>query len=154
MAFLWYTQEFGYSVGASIAKDLSGGLLGKITEIASILGMFIIGALVQRWVSITFTPVVSVVTQAEGAYIDWANLPAGAEGIKAALEQYSSLGPAGLNVDKVTTLQGNLDQLIPGLAAVALTLLCCKLLKKGISPIAIILALFAVGIVGRLVGFM
>ncbi len=154
MAFLWYTQEFGYSVGASIAKDLSGGLLGKITEIASILGMFIIGALVQRWVSISFTPVVSVVTQAEGAYIDWANLPAGSEGIKAALEQYSSLGAAGLNVDKVTTLQGNLDQLIPGLAAVALTLLCCKLLKKGISPIAIILALFAVGIVGRLIGFM
>ncbi|MDO4537304.1 MAG: PTS system mannose/fructose/sorbose family transporter subunit IID, partial [Coriobacteriales bacterium] len=28
MAFLWYTQEFGYSVGTSIAKDLSGGLLG------------------------------------------------------------------------------------------------------------------------------
>ena len=154
MAFLWYTQEFGYNVGTSIAKDLSGGLLGKITEGASILGMFIIGALVQRWVSITFTPVVSTVTQAEGAYIDWANLPAGAEGIKSALEQYSALGPTGLNVEKVTTLQGNLDQLIPGLAAVLLTLLCCRLLKKGISPIVIILALFAVGIVGRLLNFM
>ncbi|MBR2682213.1 MAG: PTS mannose/fructose/sorbose transporter family subunit IID, partial [Atopobiaceae bacterium] len=56
MAFLWYTQEFGYSVGTTIAKDLSGGLLGKVTEGASILGMFIIGALVQRWVSISFTP--------------------------------------------------------------------------------------------------
>ena len=154
MAFLWYTQEFGYNVGASIAKDLSGGLLGKVTELASILGMFIIGALVQRWVSITFTPVVSTVTQAEGAYIDWANLPAGAEGIKSALEQYSALGPTGLNVEKVTTLQGNLDQLIPGLAAVLLTLLCCRLLKKGISPIVIILALFAVGIAGRLLNFM
>ncbi len=154
MAFLWYTQEFGYNVGTSIAKDLSGGMLGKITEGASILGMFIIGALVQRWVSIGFTPVVSTVTQAEGAYIDWASLPAGAEGIKSALEQYSALGPTGLNVEKVTTLQGNLDQLIPGLAAVLLTLLCCKLLKKGVSPIAIILALFAVGIAGRFFGFM
>ena len=57
MAFLWYTQEFGYNVGTSIAKDLSGGMLGKITEGASILGMFIIGALVERWVSINFTPV-------------------------------------------------------------------------------------------------
>ena len=28
-AFLWYTQEFGYKVGSSIAKDLSGGLMGK-----------------------------------------------------------------------------------------------------------------------------
>jgi PTS system mannose-specific IID component len=154
MAFLWYTQEFGYNVGTTIAKDLSGGLLGKITEGASILGMFIIGALVQRWVSIGFTPVVSTVTQAEGAYIDWASLPSGAEGIKSALEQYSALGPTGLNVEKVTTLQGNLDQLIPGLAAVLLTLLCCRLLKKNVSPIAIILALFAVGIAGRFFGFM
>ena len=153
-AFLWYTQEFGYSVGTTIAKDLSGGMLGKITEGASILGMFIIGALVQRWVSISFTPIVSTVTQSEGAYIDWASLPAGTEGIKAALEQYSALGPTGLNVEKVTTLQGNLDQLIPGLAAVCLTLLCCWLLKKNVSPIAIILALFAVGIIGRVVGFM
>ena len=55
-AFLWYTQEFGYKVGSSIAKDLSGGLMGKVTEGASILGMFIIGALVERWVSISFTP--------------------------------------------------------------------------------------------------
>lgn len=154
MAFLWYTQEFGYNVGASIAKDLSGGLLGKITEGASILGMFIIGALVERWVSISFTPVVSTVTQSEGAYIDWASLPAGTEGIKSALEQFAALGPNGLNVEKVTTLQGNLDQLIPGLAAVLLTLLCCRLLKKGVSPIAIILALFAVGIAGRFFGFM
>ncbi|MEE1159709.1 MAG: PTS system mannose/fructose/sorbose family transporter subunit IID [Atopobiaceae bacterium] len=154
MAFLWYTQEFGYKVGSEIAKDLSGGLLGKVTEIASILGMFIIGALVQRWVSITFTPVVSTVAQSEGAYIDWSALPAGTEGIKSAFELYASLGAAGLNVDKVTTLQDNLNQLIPGLAAVLLTLLCCRLLKKNISPIAIILALFAVGIVGRLLGFM
>jgi PTS system mannose-specific IID component len=154
LAFLWYTQEFSYSVGTSIAKDLSGGLLGKITEGASILGMFIIGALVQRWVSISFTPIVSTVTQTEGAYIDWSSLPGGAEGIKSALEQYSALGPTGLNVEKVTTLQGNLDQLIPGLAAVCLTLLCCKLLKKNVSPITIILALFAVGIIGRVMGFM
>ena len=54
----------------------------------------------------------------------------------------------------MTTLQQNLDQLIPGLAAVLLTLLCCKLLKKNVSPIAIILALFAFGIVGRVCGFM
>lgn len=33
--------------------------MGKVTEGASILGMFIIGALVERWVSISFTPVVS-----------------------------------------------------------------------------------------------
>ena len=154
MLFLWYTQEFGYKVGTSITKDLSGGLMGKITEGASILGMFIIGSLVQRWVSISFTPVVSRVTQSAGAYIDWANLPAGTDGIREALTQYSSLGATGLDVIKTTTLQANLDSLIPGLAAVCLTLLCCKLLKKKVSPIVIILCLFAVGIGGRLLGIM
>ena len=116
--------------------------------------MFIIGSLVQRWVSISFTPVVSTVQQSPGAYIDWANLPAGAEGIHQALSQFAALGPTGLEVAKVTTLQANLDQLIPGLAAVGLTLLCCQLLKKKVSPIVIIIALFAVGIVAHLVGLM
>ena len=153
-AFLWYTQEFGYRVGTQITNDLSGGLLGKITSGATILGMFIIGALVERWVSISFTPVVSTVQQQKGAYIEWDKLPKGAAGIKSALEQYSSLGATGLNQAKVTTLQGNLDQLISGLAAVLLTLLICKLLKKGISPIAIIIGLFVVGIIGRVCNFM
>ena len=153
-AFMWYTQEFGYRVGTKITQDLSGGLLGKITQGASILGMFIIGALVKRWVSISFTSVVSTVKQPEGAYIDWANLPSGAEGVKHALEQYSSLGPNALNIDKVTTLQQNLDMLIPGLAALLLTLLCCWLLKKKVSPIVIIIALFVVGVLARLIGIM
>ena len=153
-AFLWYTQEFGYKVGSSIAKDLSGGLMGKVTEGASILGMFIIGALVERWVSISFTPVVSKVTQSAGAFIDWANLPSGSEGVKEALTMYNSIGANALDQVKVTTLQANLDQLIPGLAAVCLTLLVCKLLKKKVSPIVIILALFAIGIIGRVCGFM
>ncbi|WP_301830444.1 PTS system mannose/fructose/sorbose family transporter subunit IID [uncultured Parolsenella sp.] len=154
MAFEWYTQEFGYKVGSSIAKDLSGGLMGKVTEGASILGMFIIGALVERWVSISFTPIVSTVKQSAGAFIDWASLPSGSEGIKEALTMYNSVGATALDQMKVTTLQANLDQLIPGLAAVCLTLLVCKLLKKKVSPIVIILALFAVGIIGRLLGFM
>ena len=154
IAFIWYTQEFGYKVGTSIAQDLSGGLLGKITQGASLLGMFIIGALVQRWVTISFTPVVSKVTQSAGAYIDWKVLPEGTEGIRQALTQYSQLGATGLDQIKVTTLQQNLDQLIPGLAALLLTLLCCWLLKKKVSPIVIIVALFIVGIVSRCIGLM
>ncbi len=154
MAFIWYTQEFGYKVGTSIAQDLSGGLLGKVTQGASILGMFIIGSLVQRWVSVSFTPIVSTVTQSEGAYIDWNSLPDGVEGIRQALTQYDALGSTGLSVEKVTTLQQNLDQLIPGLAALLLTLLCCWLLRKKVSPIIIIVCLFIVGIVARYFGFM
>lgn len=152
MGFIWYTQEFGYRVGTKITDDLSGGLLQKVTRGASMLGMFIIGALVERWVSIKFTPVVSRIQQQKGAYIDWDHLPKGAAGIKEAITQYSN----GLSLDKykVTTLQDNLDQLIPGLAALLLTLLCMWLLKKKVSPIVIILALFVVGVVGHVIGLL
>lgn len=150
--FMVYTQEFGYRAGSRIADDLSGGLLQKVTKCASILGMFVLGALVQRWVSINFTPIISEVQLSPGAYIDWASLPQGAEGIKMALEQMNA-GLALTDV-KVTTLQQNLDSLIPGLAALGLTLLCCKLLKKKVSPILIIVALFIIGIVGHLIGIL
>jgi PTS system mannose-specific IID component len=153
-AFLWYTQEAGYRAGENIANDLGGGMMGKITEAASILGMFIIGALVQRWVSISFTPVVSRVTQSEGAYIDWDSLPEGAEGIKEALTMYDSIGSSALNQVKETTLQENLDSLIPGLVALLLTLGIAKLLKKKVSPITIILCLFGIGILGRVIGLL
>ena len=149
MVFEWKTQEMGYKAGNEITKDLSGGLLGRITLMASILGMFIIGALVQRWVSINFTVKVAEITQQQGSYIDWAALPAGAEGIQEALKQFSAIGPTALDPVKVTTLQQNLDSLIPGLVPLLLTLGICKLLKKNVSPIAIIIALFIIGIIAR-----
>ena len=154
MVFEWKTQEMGYKAGNEITKDLSGGLLGKITLFASILGMFIIGALVQRWVSINFAVDVSKVTQQPGSYIDWAALPQGAEGIQQALKQFADIGPTALDTVKVTTLQENLDSLIPGLVPLLLTLSICKLLKKNVSPIAIILALFVIGIAARFFGIM
>lgn len=152
MAFMWYTQELGYKAGSKITDDLSGGLLQDITKGASILGMFILGSLVNRWVSVKFTPTVSSVKLDKGAYIDWNNLPSGAQGIKKALEGQA----AGLSLSdhKVTTLQDNLDQLIPGLAALLLTLFCMWLLKKKVSPIIIILGLFVIGVVFHLIGLM
>ena len=136
---MWYTQEFGYRVGTKITEDLSGGLLQKVTKGASILGMFVLGALIERWVSINFTPVVSTVQLSDGAYIDWSSLPSGAEGIQTALQQYAS--GLSLTPEKVTTLQDNLNSLIPGFVPLLLTLLCMWLLKKNVSPIVIIIAL-------------
>ena len=152
MAFMWYTQEFGYKVGMAITKDLSGGLLGKVTKAASILGMFILGALVMRWVSINFVLKVSEVQRAAGAYIDWDALPAGAEGIHQALSQFA--GGLSLEPTVVTTLQDNLNSLIPGLVPLLLTLGCMRLLKKNVSPIVIILALFIIGILGHIIGLL
>ncbi len=144
-AFIWYSQEFGYKAGSSITKDLSGGVLQDITKGASILGMFILAVLVERWVSIKFVLEVSRVKLSQGAYIEWDKLSSGTKGIQ---EAFAKVG-AGLSQtpEKVTTLQNNLDGLIPGLAGLLLTFLCMWLLKKKVSPIIIILGLFIFGVV-------
>lgn len=151
-AFMWYTQEFGYKAGSKITDDLSGGLLQDITKGASILGMFVLAALVQRWVSIKFQPIVSKVPLDDGAFVEWDKLKSGGAGIQQAFEEVAS-GKALSNI-KVTTLQDNLDQLIPGLAALLLTFFCMWLLKKKVSPIVIILGLFVVGVGGHYIGLL
>lgn len=152
MAFLWYTQEIGYRAGSEITKDMSGGILQDITKGASILGMFILAVLVQRWVSIKFAFNVSEVKLDDKAYIHWDKLASGSKGIQEAFAQVGS----GLSQTptKVTTFQQNLDLLIPGLMGLLLTFLCMWLLKKKVSPITIIIALFAVGILAHLAGLM
>ena len=152
MAFLWYTQQFGYNAGSEITKDMSGGILKDITKGASILGMFILAVLVQRWVSINFTVNLPGKQLAEGAYINFPEGPVSGAELKGILGQ--ALG--GLSLDKIQpqTLQGQLNSLIPGLMGLLLTFLCMWLLKKKVSPISIILALFAVGIAARFFGIM
>jgi len=151
-AFLWYTQEFGYQAGSKISEDLSGGLLQKVTKTASILGMFVLGSLVQRWVNIDFKTVISTVRLSEGAYIDWQALPQGGAGIQQAFQQFTS-GMA-IAPEQVTTLQDNLNTLLPDIAPLLLTFLCMWLLKKNISPIVIIIALFLAGILGHVAGLL
>ena len=150
IAFLWYTQEFGYQKGTEITQDLSGGMLQKITKGASILGMFVMGILVQRWITIKFPMIVASAKLSKGAFVEF---PKGmVDGTQ--LQKILTDLAAGLSIspEKVTTLQDNLDQLVPGLAALLLTFLCMWLLKKKVSPILIIFALFIVGIAGHFIG--
>ena len=145
MSFIWYTQEFGYKAGSAITQDLSGGLLKDITKGASILGMFILAVLVERWVSIKFVVNLPAKKLAEGAYIYF---PSGAvTGGK--LQQILSDQAAGLSLTKMApnTLQANLDSLVPGLMGLALTFFAMWLLKKNVSPIAMIVGIFVFGII-------
>ncbi|MCA2389754.1 MULTISPECIES: PTS system mannose/fructose/sorbose family transporter subunit IID [Lactococcus] len=150
IAFLWYTQEFGYKSGSAITKDLGGGLLQTVTKGASILGMFVLGVLIQRWVTINFNgpnAVVSKIPLQKGAYVEFP------KGSVSGTQLHDILGQVGnklsLDPTKVTYLQDNLNQLIPGLAGLLITFLCMWLLKKKVSPIVIIFGLFIVGILGR-----
>ncbi|PVX39283.1 PTS system IID component (Man family) [Pasteurella langaaensis DSM 22999] len=48
----WYGFKYGYQKGTEIVSDMSGGRLQKVTQGASILGLFVMGALVSKWTSI------------------------------------------------------------------------------------------------------
>ena len=152
MAFLWYTQEFGYKAGSEITKDLSGGLLQKITKGASILGMFFLAALVERWVNVTFTLSLPSTQLSKGAYIEFPNGAVTGGKLQEILGQVQS--GLSLTQEKANTLQGQLDSLIPGLMGLLLTFLCMWLLKKKVSPIVMIIGLFIVGIVAHVIGLM
>lgn len=154
IAFLWYTQELGYNLGSKITEDLSGGLLQKVTRGAAMMGMFVLGALIERWVKIDFKPIVSQSPIQKGGYIEWDKLPAGGKGIQQALLQWDMGKGKSLTPVKTTTLQQNLDLLIPGFAALLLTFLCMWLLKKKVSPIIIILGIFVVGVLGHYIGLL
>jgi len=152
MAFLWYTQEFGYKAGSEITKDMSGGILKDITKGASILGMFILAVLVERWVSINFTVNLPGKQLSEGAYVVFPEGAINGTELKGIIGQALS----GMSLDQVQipTLQGQLNSLIPGLMGLLLTFLCMWLLKKKVSPITIIISLFVVGVLTSYFGIM
>ncbi|EAC9663623.1 PTS mannose transporter subunit IID, partial [Listeria monocytogenes] len=104
IAMKWYGLTYGYQKGLDIVKDLSGNLLQKLTEGATILGLFIMGVLVTKWTTINIPLVISRTEGIDGTEV-------------------------------ITTVQNVLDDLVPGLLALALTLLMMKLLKKKVSPI-------------------
>jgi len=144
MSFLWYTQEFGYKAGSEITKDLSGGLLKDITKGASILGMFILAVLVERWVNVKFVLDLPAKKLAKGAFIDFPNGNVTGSKLQEILGQQA--GGLSLTKEIPNTLQANLDSLVPGLMGLLLTFLCMYLLKKKVSPIVMIVGLFVVGV--------
>ena len=152
MAFLWYTQELGYKAGSEITKDMSGGILQDITKGASILGMFILAVLVERWVNVSFALQLPSTKLSEGAYINFPKGAVSGEQLQKILDDVAN--GLSLTPERANTLQGQLNSLIPGLMGLLLTFLCMWLLKKKVSPITIIIGLFIVGIIAKVIGLM
>ena len=124
LGFRWYVQMYGYKKGVEVIKDMAGNKIQKLTEGASILGLFVMGALVAKWTTIYVPLVISKTTD------------------------------AATGVVTVTTVQTVLDELLPGLLALGLTFGCIYLLKKKVSPILLIFILFGIGILGYWTGIL
>ena len=62
----WYGLKYGYEKGTEIVGDMEGGVIQKLTQGASILGLFVMGALVSQWTSINVPLVLSKYTDQTG----------------------------------------------------------------------------------------
>ncbi|EST12537.1 PTS system mannose/fructose/sorbose family transporter subunit IID [Sporolactobacillus laevolacticus] len=48
----WYGFKVGYNQGTDIVQDVAGNRLKKLTQMASVLGLFVMGSLVSKWTTI------------------------------------------------------------------------------------------------------
>lgn len=69
LALKYYGLNYGYQKGREILSELGGNRLQKLTEGASILGLFVMGALVCKWTTINVPVVVSKITAADGQVV-------------------------------------------------------------------------------------
>ena len=66
LATRYYGVAYGYRKGVDIVSDMGGGFLQKLTEGASILGHFVMGALVHKWTHVNIPLVVATITGQDG----------------------------------------------------------------------------------------
>ncbi|MCI2032327.1 MAG: mannose/fructose/sorbose PTS transporter subunit IID [Lactobacillus sp.] len=62
ISFKWYGLKLGLNRGLALVQDMTGNLLQKITEGATVLGLFIMGVLVTKWTTINVPLVISKTT--------------------------------------------------------------------------------------------
>ncbi|WP_141430556.1 PTS mannose transporter subunit IID [Bacillus sp. 03113] len=66
LGVVWYGVRYGYSKGMEIISELGGNRLQKLTEGASILGLFVMGALVCKWTNVNIPVVIAELTDQTG----------------------------------------------------------------------------------------
>ncbi|MBK4765071.1 MAG: PTS mannose transporter subunit IID [Pantoea sp. Brub] len=123
VVILYSGINYGYKKGINIVNDMGNNLLQKLTEGSSILGLFVMGALVNKWTHVNIPLVISDIQDSAGKHV-------------------------------ITTVQSILDQLLPGIIPLLLTLVCMWLLKNKINALWIIMGFFVIGILGALTGLL
>lgn len=69
LAIRYYGVKYGYSQGVSLVDDFGGNKLQKLTEGASILGLFVMGALVNQWTHINIGMEIARYTRQDGTEV-------------------------------------------------------------------------------------
>jgi len=126
MAVRYWQFMWAYRQGSNLITSLGGGAIQRITELATIVGLIVIGGFAPSIVRLT-TP------------------------LKYATETVLE----GETVQQVVEIQSQLDSIVPYLLPALITYLAYWLLKnKGWTPIRVIFLLIAIGFVGGALGIL
>jgi len=121
-----YWQFFwAYNQGTELIGQLGSGMIERITEAATIVGLIVVGGFAPSIVKLT-TP------------LAWSR----------------DVNVAGEMVTQTVGVQGNLDAILPFMLPVLVTWLSYYLLKKGWTPIRVILVLIVIGFIGGAFGIL
>jgi len=119
-----YWQFFwAYNQGTELIASLGSGMIERVTEAATIVGLIVVGGFAPSIVRLT-TP------------LAWSK----------------EVDIAGEMVTQTVAVQANLDAILPYMLPVVVTWLSYYLFKKGWTPIRVILVLIAVGFLGGAFG--
>jgi mannose/fructose/N-acetylgalactosamine-specific phosphotransferase system component IID len=119
-----YWQFFwAYNQGTNIVTSLGGGLIARITEFATLVGLVVVGGFAPSIVrlAVAWKPVFITTVQGQEA-------------------------------KTVIDIQADIDLILPYMLPVLATALAYWLLKKGWSPVAVLGILFLIGFIGGAIG--
>lgn len=121
-----YWQFFwAYNQGTNLVSQLGGGVIGKITEFATLVGLVVIGGFAPSIVRMTIAWQPSITTTVEGEA-----------------------------ATTTINIQQQLDAILPFMLPVLITALAYWLLKRGWSPVAVLGVLFVIGFIGGAIGLL
>lgn len=69
LATKYFGLTLGYEKGNEIIKEMAGGRIKKLTEGASVVGLFVMGALVNKWTTINIPIVATQITNDSGEVV-------------------------------------------------------------------------------------
>lgn len=125
MAVRYWQFTWAYRQGTNLMKSLGSGGIARITELATIVGLIVIGGFAPSIVRLTTPIEISRTAVVEGE-----------------------------EVINTVNIQNQLDAIIPYLLPLLVTALAYWLLKRGWKPIYVILVLLAIGFIGGALGIL
>ena len=119
-----YWQFFwAYRQGTKLVAQLGGGAIARITEFATLVGLIVVGGFAPSIVKLT-TP------------LQWSR----------------AVTLRGEEVTQTVAVQPQLDAILPFMLPVLVTAMAYWLLKRGWSPVRVIVVLLAIGFIGGALG--